>query len=145
MTRRAIEMAGQVFARLTVVERVESLGGSGKSAVWRCRCTCGKMVPVEANRLRRGEVKSCGCLRRETTRQTGMDSARKRAQQAKARSHKRRPPTLRTTPRVEAPAPANRWKTAALALADLAACLGYPASVPTITVAPVRWAFDLTE
>lgn len=63
---RALDLTGQVFGRLTVV-------GLGPSEVGRrrqtlCRCECGDMVGVQAGSLRGGRTLSCGCLRREVTR-----------------------------------------------------------------------------
>jgi len=58
----AIDMIGQRFGRLTVVERA---GRIGSFAAWKCRCDCGNEVVVTSNQLRQGLVKSCGCLQRQ--------------------------------------------------------------------------------
>ena len=58
-----IDLTGQRFGRLTVVERVKSPYGT--NAFWRCRCDCGNEVVVIGTSLRRGESKSCGCYRRD--------------------------------------------------------------------------------
>lgn len=54
-----IDLTGQRFGHLTVVERV----GSDKwgVAIWRCKCDCGAEVVVSGGKLRRGHTKSCGC------------------------------------------------------------------------------------
>lgn len=58
-----IDLAGRRFGRLQVLEKLPRRVGS--SAVWRCRCDCGRVVDVPArNLLHRGTV-SCGCQRRE--------------------------------------------------------------------------------
>ena len=56
-------MTGLVCARLTVLRRAgrDDRGG----IVWRCRCECGVTTNVAGHLLRRGQVKSCGCLRAE--------------------------------------------------------------------------------
>jgi len=54
------DMAGQRFGRL-VVDRYLGSGGV-EGAVWLCRCDCGGRKATAAWRLRRGLVKSCGCL-----------------------------------------------------------------------------------
>lgn len=36
-----------------------------KRAFWHCRCDCGREVNVMGKYLRRGDVKSCGCLNRQ--------------------------------------------------------------------------------
>jgi len=35
--------------------------------VWLCICDCGNLVEMPSNRLRTGNTRSCGCLRREKT------------------------------------------------------------------------------
>ena len=58
--RTRIDLTGETFGRLTVLRFSHTVRGQ---SVWLCRCTCGKEVMAEARRLRRGEKKSCGCLR----------------------------------------------------------------------------------
>jgi hypothetical protein len=53
-----IDLTGQKFFRLTVVERLEN--NKHKKALWKCLCACGQEVTVLANNLRRGGSKSCG-------------------------------------------------------------------------------------
>lgn len=55
------DMTGQRFGKL-VVERYLGSGGV-EGAIWLCRCDCGGVKATAAWRLRRGMVKSCGCLR----------------------------------------------------------------------------------
>lgn len=51
-----------MFGRLRVQER----GGlSDSGAMWWCACECGKRLQAAGPLLRRGSVKSCGCLRGE--------------------------------------------------------------------------------
>jgi hypothetical protein len=61
------DMIGKRFGRLTVVARAGSsqLCNDQSLAIWRCRCSCGNVKDVAGHHLRRGSVKSCGCLRRE--------------------------------------------------------------------------------
>jgi hypothetical protein len=56
---------GNVFGRLTVVERCKNYGTRAR---WRCRCICGKYVKVTGDRLRSGLVVSCGCKKADDTR-----------------------------------------------------------------------------
>jgi len=60
---------GDVFSRLTVIERTPTPGGK-KGVYWHCRCECGNEVDVWAGCLTSGRTKSCGCLRREKARET---------------------------------------------------------------------------
>ena len=57
-----IDLTGQTFGRLTVLERA---GRIGTNAAWRCRCECGKEIVVASNNLKRGMIRSCGCLQSE--------------------------------------------------------------------------------
>lgn len=47
------------FGLLTVINRTEVKSTEGYK--YKCRCICGNIVNVYANRLKRGETKSCGC------------------------------------------------------------------------------------
>ena len=60
-----VDLTGQRFGRLTVLDRVGSAGGG--SATWRCLCDCGKETIVLSSSLRRGATRSCGCLSAEKT------------------------------------------------------------------------------
>lgn len=63
MGRPAIDLTGQRFGRLTVIERA----GSNKwnQAKWRCKCDCGNEIVTLGNLLQRGGTRSCGCLAAE--------------------------------------------------------------------------------
>ena len=60
---KLIDLTGQRFGRLTVIERAKNEGGY---PTWRCECDCGKNLIVRGNHLRNGETRSCGCLYHET-------------------------------------------------------------------------------
>ena len=65
MGRKLIDLMGQTFGRLTVVDRDTSdLHGC---AQWRCSCECGGSAVVRGADLRSGHTRSCGCLWRETS------------------------------------------------------------------------------
>jgi hypothetical protein len=59
---KLIDLTGQRFGRLYVIERA---GSSNGNALWLCLCDCGKMKVVNGVQLRCGETKSCGCIQRE--------------------------------------------------------------------------------
>ena len=61
MARRAINLAGQRFGRLVVIDRATEMPG----VWWYCICDCGKRKKIRSSQLRYGSVKSCGCLRDE--------------------------------------------------------------------------------
>ncbi len=61
-------LSGKRFNRLVAQEVVRSWTARGTPVLaWRCRCDCGNEIVVATARLRRGEPKSCGCLRAETS------------------------------------------------------------------------------
>ena len=61
------DIAQETFGRLTALRRV----GSDRwgNATWSCVCSCGEGLIASRNHLRSGDIKSCGCLRREKTAQ----------------------------------------------------------------------------
>ena len=62
--RRYVDIAGRVFHRLTALYPVDRRDGAGYM-MWRCRCECGNETEVSYNALMYGNVKSCGCRKRE--------------------------------------------------------------------------------
>lgn len=57
-----IDMTGQKYGRLTVIERS---GTRNKRPLWKCRCECGNVAHVTGSRLKNGTTRSCGCLHKE--------------------------------------------------------------------------------
>ena len=55
-----IDRTGQVFGKLTVVERAgyDKL----KKVLWRCKCDCGSETVVVSGSLVTGNTTSCGCI-----------------------------------------------------------------------------------
>ena len=64
--RRGINLKGQKFGRLIVLQ----YSGTSKSGhrIWMCRCDCGNITEVKSTELRTGGIRSCGCLAKETAR-----------------------------------------------------------------------------
>ena len=61
-----INLIGQKFGRLTVIERMPNIKKKKEQIVlWKCKCECGNEVTVKSIDLRRGHTKSCGCLKME--------------------------------------------------------------------------------
>lgn len=58
----ALDLAGQRFGRLVVVEQAGHRNGV---SLWRCLCQCGGSKEVTRLHLRSGGTQSCGCLQRE--------------------------------------------------------------------------------
>jgi hypothetical protein len=63
---------GDRFGRLTILN---FLGSDEKSNLcFLCKCECGKEKSVARSYLLNGRVKSCGCLKLDTTRKTGKNT-----------------------------------------------------------------------
>lgn len=56
-----MQMIGQKFGRLTVIEELPERKNRNK--VYKCLCDCGKYTDVIGYHLRSGKTKSCGCLK----------------------------------------------------------------------------------
>lgn len=59
---KAIDLTGQSFGRLTAISPIPSLRNRHRG--WLCKCDCGVTIKTTVQLLRKGKVKSCGCLRR---------------------------------------------------------------------------------
>lgn len=59
MSMRAQDLTGRKFGRLLVLGRCNDRLGF----FWTCRCDCGSERVASSDALRRGKVRSCGCLR----------------------------------------------------------------------------------
>lgn len=63
MNGRFVDMSGMKLNKLTVLEL--SHVGVNSLAYWSCKCECGESVVVSGASLRKGNTKSCGCLRNQ--------------------------------------------------------------------------------
>lgn len=67
---------GDSFHRLTVLQKIEDkeLSDGKHKSQYLCRCGCPAqtLVKVTGVNLKSGNVKSCGCLRREHTKEIGL-------------------------------------------------------------------------
>ena len=64
------DLTGKKFSRLTVLGFA---GRRGNNYYWECQCDCGNIRQVQAQGLRRGSTKSCGCYNREIITKHGLD------------------------------------------------------------------------
>lgn len=60
--KNTIDLTGQRFGMLTVLEEVQCEKGKNRSARWKCVCDCGNTAIVKANSLKSGDTISCGCI-----------------------------------------------------------------------------------
>lgn len=70
-------ISGQRFGRLAAIRCIErrSRKTGCKSSMWLCRCDDGNEVVVPLHHLTSGRTRSCGCLKLETARRNGEQSA----------------------------------------------------------------------
>lgn len=63
MRGKCVDLTGQRFGRLTVVEK--SSPDKHGTMRWLCLCDCGTEKVIRGDKLRTGEIMSCGCFQRE--------------------------------------------------------------------------------
>ena len=57
-------LTGQRFGRLVITEYA---GRNGTATQWKCTCDCGNTIVALAGNIKKGDTRSCGCLRREVS------------------------------------------------------------------------------
>lgn len=70
------DISGQRFGRLVAMGPTQERYNG--NIVWKCVCDCGNIGYYPTDRLIAGKVKSCGCLRSETTRDFAISMKGKR-------------------------------------------------------------------
>jgi len=73
-----IDITGRSFGRWRVVSfsRAKLRNGKHHGEYWNCVCKCGTTKEVDAQSLRSGGTKSCGCLSREHSTKHGIGGTR---------------------------------------------------------------------
>lgn len=63
------DLSGFKFTRLTVtgLNSIKHNPSGSRVYLWDCKCDCGGFTVARSGDLKSGKIKSCGCLRRETT------------------------------------------------------------------------------
>lgn len=64
---KAIDLTGQKFGRLTVLNKAQSKKFPCGQAMsqYLCECDCGQQIVVLVSNLKSGHTKSCGCLQKQ--------------------------------------------------------------------------------
>ena len=77
MTGWVMKEHGVLDSRLTVIEEdkeyITKTGNKPKEPYWKCLCDCGKICSVRGSSIRRGAIKSCGCLSTENKVKMGLE------------------------------------------------------------------------
>lgn len=77
MTKR-IDLIGQRFGRLTVVEEIQAPKKSYSLRLFVCKCDCGAITnPIDGRNLTRGHTTSCGCRQKERVKEANSTHGRK--------------------------------------------------------------------
>lgn len=58
---KPLNLKGQIFNRLTVLEKSDKRTSSG-SVYWKCKCSCGNITYVVGSYLKSNHTRSCGCI-----------------------------------------------------------------------------------
>ena len=58
---------GQVYGRLTIKKCLGS--NHNKKLIWEAECSCGNIITVTSDLIRNGHTRSCGCLKKEQTKE----------------------------------------------------------------------------
>ena len=70
--KRALDLTGQKFSRLTVLQYADDqhqIYYNGKHRrTWKCQCLCGNICYVTTENLKRGDTPSCGCITKQNRR-----------------------------------------------------------------------------
>ena len=61
---RKIDITGRRYGKLTAICPTNKKNAQG-SVIWKCRCDCGRETEASVLGLNSGNIKSCGCLKKE--------------------------------------------------------------------------------
>jgi len=66
-----MDYSGQKYGKLTVISKAESRV-KGRT-YWLCECDCGNTLEVRGDSFKKGNTRSCGCLKKNIARTIAMD------------------------------------------------------------------------
>lgn len=67
------DISGQRFGKVIAL-KIVGTHPTCQSKMWECKCDCGKIFSTLGVSLRKGETKSCGCLKKEINQKIGKES-----------------------------------------------------------------------
>ena len=73
MSRQKINLIGETFTRLTVIDIDKIKTAQKKKTYYICQCECGNIVSVASSQLLNRHTKSCGCLQKESVNRLNKD------------------------------------------------------------------------
>ena len=90
MSKR-LDLVGQRFGRLTVISLNEEATKQKKNTQWNCKCDCGNEKVVDGRKLKNGSTISCGCYKKDKTRERWQDEGfRQKQSEASSKRLKKR-------------------------------------------------------
>lgn len=68
---KAIDLTGMRFGKLVAVSQAESTYNANNKPMrrWLCKCDCGNTIVTSRQNLRKGDTKSCGCYKLQSTKE----------------------------------------------------------------------------
>lgn len=70
--KRIKDHTNEVYGRLRVLQFIER---KNDKSYWKCKCQCGNEIILPITYLTSGDTKSCGCLRKETTKKLSKSNS----------------------------------------------------------------------
>lgn len=58
------DLQGKIFGELEVIELDTEKTKEKKQSIWKCKCSCGKIIYINTSMLNSGNTRSCGCSRK---------------------------------------------------------------------------------
>ncbi len=69
------DITGKTFGRLTAIRPTDKKVSNG-ATIWECRCSCGNITYSSIGLLKKGGVRSCGCLSTENSIKNGKNAGK---------------------------------------------------------------------
>lgn len=70
--KRIKNHTNEIYGRLRVLQFIER---KNNKSYWKCKCQCGNEIILPITYLTSGDTKSCGCLRKETTKKLSKSNS----------------------------------------------------------------------
>ena len=85
MGRKAKDLTGRRYGRLTVISYNEEVSKQKGRVYWNCKCDCGNEVIIRGDNLRSENTMSCGCYNRDKTKEQWKDEEFRQMQSNKTK------------------------------------------------------------
>lgn len=72
MGRKLIDLTNKKFNKLKVIE-LDKERSNSRVHYWICKCDCGNIKSIETQKLKKGYIKACGCMKGHNTKYKVQD------------------------------------------------------------------------